>query len=189
MISPHVYTVEGIILKRRNVGEADRIITVFTKQYGKMRLLAKGIRRIISRRAGHLEVFSHVTLTLHKGRSLDLISEASAIRSGLLFDTDDVRLGFAYCMCELVDQLLADHQEHEDIFFLLRDSLNELLASNSQEVYQKLLGRFVHEMLWKLGFLQSSRLLTTEQMQPFIEEITERRLRAWPHLTVHRASA
>jgi len=180
MISSHVYKAEGIILKRRNVGEADRILTVFTKRDGKIRVLAKGVRKISSRRAGHLEVFTHVILTIHSGHSMDMVTEASSIRSGSLFDADAVRLGYAYCMCELVDQLLADYQEHEDVFFLLRDGLMGLLKTDMVESYQKILTDFVHELLWRLGFLPHPRQLPVNRLQEFVEEITERRLRTWP---------
>lgn len=183
----HVYTVEGIVLKRRVTGEADRILTVFTKKYGKVRLIAKGVRRITSRRAGHLEVFSHVILSIHAHKGLDVLTEAQAI-SNTMFE-DAARVGFAYCMCELVDQLLADHQEHEDVFFLLRDGLQTVRSSQDPIIWERTLSRFVHELLWKLGFLSVSRKLSDKEMQPYIEEITERRLRAWPLLTqLRRAS-
>jgi DNA repair protein RecO (recombination protein O) len=183
MTAPRVNKVEGVILKRRNVGEADRILTIFSRQYGKMRVLAKGVRRISSRRAGHLEVFTHVVLTIHMSRTMDMVTEASAIRNGSLFDADAVRLGYAYCMCELVDQLLADHQEHEEVFFLIRDALMGLLKTDTVESYQQILTDFTHELLWRLGFLPQAKQLQVNHMQEFVENITERHLRAWPHLT------
>src|SRR5260221_14392220 len=88
MSSSRVYTAESIVLKRRNVGEADRILTIFTKRFGKMRVIAKGVRRITSRRAGHIEVFSHVVLTLHAYKNMDIVSKAAAITRGMLFETD-----------------------------------------------------------------------------------------------------
>jgi DNA repair protein RecO (recombination protein O) len=175
-----IYTAEGIILKRISTGEADRIITVFTKQFGKIRMVARGVRKITSRRAGHLEVFTHGVYTLHGGHTIDLVSEASTIRSGSLFDTDAPRLEYAYCTCELVDQLLADRQEHEDVFFLLRDNLNALLAADSIDQYQVLLVDFIHALLWTLGFLPRTRHIDMSAMQQYIERITERKLRAWP---------
>jgi len=178
-----VYKAEGIILKRRSVGEADRILTVFTNQYGKIRVLAKGVRKITSRRAGHIEVFSHVIMTIHQGHTLDMVSEAQALRNGSLFDTDAIRLSYAYCLAELVDQLLADHQEHRDVFLFLKDSLNALLTSSLEAEYQQILSDFVHHLLWNLGFLPQARTLTGERMKAFVEGITERSVRSWPHLT------
>jgi DNA repair protein RecO (recombination protein O) len=179
-----VYTAEGIVLKRFNVGEADRILTVFTKNSGKIRVIAKGVRRITSRRAGHIEVFSHVVLTLHSYKNMDIVSEAQAISRGTLFETDETRLAYAYGMCELVDQLLADHQEHEDVFMLLRDGLDQLKKSDKVGEWQTTVTNFAHHLLWKLGFLAISRRLQETEIRSYVEQITERKLRAWPATTV-----
>jgi len=177
----HVYTAEGIVLKRRVVGEADRIITVFTRQHGKLRLIAKGVRRITSRRAGHLEVFSHVILSIHTHKGLDIVTEAERVSEALI-EGDSAGLGYAYCMCELVDQLLADGQEHEDVFFLLKNSLRIVGASKDAEVWQAVMSRYVHELLRNLGFLSVSRKLSTDEIKDYIENITERKLHSWPLL-------
>jgi DNA repair protein RecO (recombination protein O) len=184
MRSSRVYTAEGIVLKRHNVGEADRILTVFTKRFGKIRVIAKGVRRITSRRAGHIEVFSRVVLTLHSYKNMDIVSEAQAIMRGTLLEGDAIRQGYAYCMCELVDQLLADHQEHEDVYMLLSDALEKLQVADKAAVSQDIVSNFVHHLLWKLGFLSFSRRLAGGEMRSYIEQITERKLRAWPILTV-----
>lgn len=177
-----VYTVEGIILKRRSIGEADRMVTVFTRQFGKIRVLAKGIRRIHSRRAGHMELFSRTVLTLNSHRSMDIVTEATTLMHGSRFETNPVRMAYAYCMCELVDQLLADRQEHIDVFFLLADGLRELLKENEVDAWKANLATFIHELLWRLGFLAQSRHLPEKAMQSYVERITERRLRTWPLL-------
>lgn len=184
-----VYTVEGIVLKRRAVGEADRILTVFTKQFGKIRVLGKGVRRIHSRRAGHVELFSRVVLTLHSHPHLDIMTEAQAVTPGSLFETDAARMAYAYCMSELVDQLLPDRQEHKDVFFLLASGLAGLLREDSADVWQDAMTYFTHELLWRLGFLPQSRHLPLDIMQSYIERITERRLRTWPLLTALTAEA
>lgn len=189
MKSSHIYTVEGIILKRRAVGEADRMLTVYTRQLGKIRVLGKGVRRIHSRRSGHVELFSRVILTLHTHGSIDIMTEAQAVVSGSLFETHASRIAYAYCMCELVDQLLADRQEHADIFFLLADSLKTLLVSDTLEAWQASMTHFVHELLWRLGFLPQSRQIPAEAVRSYIERITERKLRTWPLLTALTAEA
>lgn len=179
MDSSRVYTVEGIVLKRKSVGEADRILTVFTKQKGKITVLAKGIRRITSRRSGHVEVFSHVVLTLHAG-TIDIVTEAQAIAPGSRFEGDAQRMAYAYCVCELVDQLLADTQEHEDIFFFLVNTLEQITR---QEASQQAMSEFIHRLLWALGFLPHAKKIPQESMRSYVEHITERKLRTWPLLT------
>ncbi len=181
------YSVEGIILKRRSVGEADRILTVFTRQYGKIRVIAKGIRKISSRRAGHLEVFTYVTLQIHAGRTMDSVTEAQTIISGTLLGADVTKVGYAYCLCELVDQLLPERQEHGDVLILLRDALFSLQRSEDESAWQKDTGDFIHKLLWILGFLPSSRRIPEGSLQSYIEHITERKLKTWSLLTTLRA--
>lgn len=178
----HAYSVEGIVLKRHSVGEADRILTVFTRQRGKLRLIAKGIRRITSRRAGHLEVFSDVILMVHAHKGLDIVTEAQRVK-GTLIEAESAGLGYAYCMCELVDQLLADGQEHPDVFYLLKESLKTVGSSADARVWQATMSRFVHELLRNLGFLTATRNLPEGEMKEYIESITERKLHSWPLLT------
>ena len=71
------YRIEGVIIKRRNFKEADKILTVFTKKYGKVSVLAKGVRKITSRRGPSVELFNHASLLLHKASFLDIVTEAS----------------------------------------------------------------------------------------------------------------
>lgn len=175
-----MYTLEGIILKRKSSGEADRIITIFSKQSGKIRVIARGIRRITSRRAGHVELFSHVAVTLHTHGSMDIITEAQSIRSGSLLEKNSQKVAYAYCMCELIDQLLADHQEHTEVFVLLSDALKQLELRDDSVQLQSIMTDFTHELLWSLGFLPDTRHIPRSSMQSYIERITERRLRAWP---------
>jgi DNA repair protein RecO (recombination protein O) len=83
-----VYRTEGIVLRRQNLGEADRLTTVYTLNYGKLRLVAKGVRRLRSRKAGHLEPFTRVALLIARGRELDIITQAEAIQDFLVFRDD-----------------------------------------------------------------------------------------------------
>jgi len=73
------YKTEGIVLKRINYGEADRILTIYTKRHGKIRAIAKGVRKLTSRKAGSLELFNNVVLFLVKGKNLDIITEAQTV--------------------------------------------------------------------------------------------------------------
>ena len=70
------YSSDGIILSRKNYGEADRILIVLSKNFGKLSLLAKGIRKIKSKKRGHLEIFSKIKFSAVKGHGFDLMTEA-----------------------------------------------------------------------------------------------------------------
>lgn len=175
MRDARVYKAEGIILKRYNVGEADRILTVFTKQYGKVRVLAKGVRRIRSRRAGHIEVFSRVVLTIHFGKTMDLVTEAQEVSTPRFSDSTITNVSYAYYLCELVDHLLPERQEHQDVFLVLCGALAAVQKQMDEVRLQVYINEFTHRLLWILGYLAPSKRLEASRLRPFVESITERR--------------
>ena len=75
-----LYRDEGVVLRTQKLGEADRIVTVLTRRHGRVRAVAKGVRRTKSRFGARLEPFSHVDLQLYTGRNLDIVSQAESIR-------------------------------------------------------------------------------------------------------------
>ena len=182
MSVPRVYKADAIILKRRNSGETDRIITVFTKEYGKLRLIAKGIRKVTSRRAPHLEVFTRVNLVIYRGKSLDSISDVSPVEIFEGIRSDLGRVSIAYFYCELIDSLLPEKQEHKDIFDLFFGSLQALKSDTYKNSRQ-----FALELLWRLGFLPRSKSLKGDSLKSFIESITEKHLKT-PNFARHIAS-
>ena len=74
------YRDDGVVLRTQKLGEADRIITVLTRHHGRVRAVAKGVRRTKSRFGARLEPFTHVDVLIHPGRSLDVITQAEVIR-------------------------------------------------------------------------------------------------------------
>ena len=76
-----LYRDEGIVLRTQKLGEADRIVTVLTRRTGKVRAVAKGVRRTKSKFGARLEPFTHVDLQLYTGRNLDIVSQVESIRS------------------------------------------------------------------------------------------------------------
>lgn len=158
--------VEGIVLSRRNFAEADKIITLFTREQGKIKVVAKGIRRIKSRRAPHLELFNHVSLVLHKGKTFHIVTEAKTISKIAV----DLKIAaYLFYLCEVFDKILPEHQPHEEIFAEFLKNLN-----NPNE---KTVKNFVVESLWNLGYLpkgQYPKLGVTD----FVESIVERKIRS-----------
>ena len=76
-----LYRDDGIVLRTQKLGEADRIVTVLTRKTGRIRAVAKGVRRTKSRFGARVEPFTHVDLLLYTGRSLDVVTQAETIRS------------------------------------------------------------------------------------------------------------
>lgn len=164
---------EGIILKRSNLGEADRILVIYSKHYGKIRAIAKGIRKVTSRKAGSLELFNHTLLFFIKGRNLDLISEAQTINSFKSWRKDLRKICMAYYFCELVDKLTPDEQENRLVFELLKESLDNLEAGGSL----RLIRGFEERLLEELGFgVPPVVRKTPGSLKTYIESIIEKRI-------------
>jgi DNA repair protein RecO (recombination protein O) len=123
-----VYTTEAIVLKRQNLGEADRIVTLYTPDEGKLRAVAKGVRRPASRLAGHLELFSLSLVQLARGRELDVLTQAETREAFRNVREDLGRTSQAYYALELVDRFTPDRLEHRAVFHLLRELLEALDA-------------------------------------------------------------
>jgi recombination protein O len=157
------FRTEGIIIKRRNFNEADRILTVLTRDYGKIQIKATGVRKITSRRAAHIELLNHTILHLYKGKTLSILTEAKMLEDFSKVKGDFDKVGLAYHFCELVDGLCPENQENSAIFYLLQRTLTTL--SQEKDVQTISMPRYTtveidDYMLGEFG-LDSSRELTT----------------------------
>lgn len=123
------FRVEAVVLRHSDYGEADRLLTLYTRQLGKTRALAKGARKIASRKAGHIEPFTHVRLQLARGRDLLLVTQAEAVESYQPLHEDLELTGHASYVMELLDRLTyEDHSENATVFRLLTDTLARLAS-------------------------------------------------------------
>lgn len=122
----HSYRTRAVILRRRNYSDADRILTVFTPGFGKRMLIAKGSRKTTSRKAGHLELFNHVSLLVAQARSWDIITESVTVESFLKLRGDLDSISRAAYICELVDAFTAEDDEYEAVWELLLLGLRNL---------------------------------------------------------------
>ena len=125
-LNERLYRTEAIVLARMNLGEADRIFTLFTPHYGKLRVIAKGVRKSRSRLGPHLEIFSRCHLHLSRGRDLDVVTSAETVDAYPPLRDDLDVLGHASHLVELVARLTEDRQEQERVYDLLRGSLSLL---------------------------------------------------------------
>jgi DNA repair protein RecO (recombination protein O) len=121
-----LYRTEAVVLRRGDLGEADRILTVYSPEHGKLRLVAKGVRKVRSRKAGHLEPFTRVELQIARGHDLDVITQAEAadLHTGLHRDLE--RFGYAAYVVELMDRFTVQEGESRALYRLLVDTLDRL---------------------------------------------------------------
>lgn len=125
-LNERLYRTEAIVLARMNLGEADRILTLFTPHYGKLRVIAKGARKSRSKLGPHLEIFTRCQLNLSRGRDLDVVTSAETVDAYPPLRDDLDVLGHASHLVELVARLTEDRQEQERVYDLLRGSLRLL---------------------------------------------------------------
>ena len=119
---------EAIILRRRDFGEADRLLTVFTPTRGKVKVLAKGARKPTSRKGGHLELYARVDMLIAKGRDLDIVSQVEMVEPYLRLREDLVRTTYASHVVELLDRFTAEEEENARAYHLLSATLAALCA-------------------------------------------------------------
>ena len=121
------FRIQAVVLRHKDWGEADRLLTLYTREQGKVRALAKGIRKVTSRKAGHLEPFTYVTLQLAKGRDLLIVTQAETVNAFLAIGEDLVKTGYASYVIELLDRFTYEEESgHPSFFKLLIDTLDRL---------------------------------------------------------------
>jgi DNA repair protein RecO (recombination protein O) len=123
---PGLYKDEGVVLKTIKLGEADRIVTLFTRENGKVRAVAKGIRKTKSRFGARLEPFTRVGLLVYRGRSLDTITQADIIDSFDHVRRDYKRLTSASAMAEIVEKITPEREGAFTTYALLVGGLRAL---------------------------------------------------------------
>jgi DNA repair protein RecO (recombination protein O) len=131
---PGLYKDEGIVLKTIKLGEADRIVTIFTRGNGKVRAVAKGVRKTKSRFGARLEPFTHVELLIYKGRNLDTVTGADIVSSFDSIRTDYHRLTAAAVLVEMVDKITPDTERAASTYNLLLDGLRAIALIESESI-------------------------------------------------------
>jgi DNA repair protein RecO (recombination protein O) len=119
MPADHVYRTRGIVLRRSDLGETDRILTLYTPSHGKIRVIGKGVRKPTSRKAGHVELFMEVDLLIAQGRSLDILTQAEMIQAFDPLRTNLTRTTMAGHAVELLDAFTEDEDASQPLYDLL----------------------------------------------------------------------
>jgi len=118
--------VDAVILRHSDWGEADRLLVLFTQQAGKLRAIAKGARRLRSRKAGHLEPFTQASLLLAQGRDWWVVTQAQTIQVYQKLREDLERTALASYVMELIDRLTVEGGEQPRLFSLVTGTLQRI---------------------------------------------------------------
>lgn len=165
------YSTEGIVLSRRNYGESDRILVVFSKKFGKLSLLAKGIRKIKSKKRGHLEIFSKIKFSAVSGRGMDIITEAETINdfSGVRINLNKITL--AYYFCEVVNKITHEDGNPSVVFILLSLALEQLEQTTELKKHRL---KFIYDLLIEMGYWPENKKMIDADI--VLEDVLERKL-------------
>jgi DNA repair protein RecO (recombination protein O) len=131
-----LYRVQAIVLRRRNLGEADRILTLFTREAGKLRCVARAARRPGSKIAGHTEPYMLANLLIARTRGLHIVSQAEGVRSFAQLRESEPAIASAGLMAERLDRLTGEDQAQPAIFELFESALDLLDRGESPERVQ-----------------------------------------------------
>ncbi|MHB8170926.1 MAG: DNA repair protein RecO [Thermincolia bacterium] len=128
-----IYKAEAIVLRTRKYSEADQLVTLFSRQRGKIAAIAKGVRKMKSRRRGGVQPFTHGAFVLYEGKSLDHITQSDVIDGFPSLTMDLDRLAYASYITELVDGLVEGGQRNDKVFLLLLTTLH-LMTTEDPEI-------------------------------------------------------
>lgn len=122
----HLYRDTAVVLRTYKLGEADRIVVLLTEEHGKVRAVAKGVRKTSSRFGARLEPMSHVRLLLAQGRELDIVSQAEAVDTlaPLVGDLDHITAGMA--VLEAADQVALDREPVPHLYRMVVGALRTI---------------------------------------------------------------
>jgi len=165
------YTSEGIVIKRINYSEADRILVIFSKHYGKLSLLAKGIRKIKSKKRGHLEIFSLIKFSASKSRGMDIMTETETINdfSGVRINLNKISL--AYYFSEVVNKITHEDGHPSRIFNVLLMALKQLEQDTE---LKKLRLEFIYNLLTEMGYWPKGKKLIDADI--VLDDVLERKI-------------
>lgn len=124
--TPHTLHTECVVLRHTDWGEADRLLVLFSREGGKLRAVAKGVRKLKSRKAGHLEPFTRVSLLLAHGRDFWIVTQAETVDAYLPIREDLVRTAYAAYVIELLDRFTYEEGENRPLYQILVDTLSRV---------------------------------------------------------------
>lgn len=170
-MKPRSFSSEGIVLARRNYGEADRILSVYSKAHGRISVLAKGVRRPTSKKRGHIEVFSRINFQATTGHGIDLITEAEVIDGYREIRNSLKKVSLAYYLMEVVGRITHEGEQNPHLYGLILSYFDKLKKTKS---LRRLRLDFVRDLLVMMGYWPSHKYLSDPDRK--LEEVIERQI-------------
>lgn len=168
---PKSFASTGIVLKRNNINEYDKIITLLTKDYGKISLIAKGVKKVTSRKRGSLEVFSLIKFHAVATKGIDILTEVE-----LLDGFKEIRLSLkkillGYYFCETVLKLTHENDVNPEIFLILKKYLSRLKIEQRLKILRF---NFVEDLMISAGYYPSDEKIINHD--DFLNNVIEKKI-------------
>lgn len=161
----------GIIINRHVVKEADRFLTIYTQQEGKISVYARGVRSVKSKRGSQIDLFSHIKFELFEKNDHRTLTSVELLDSHHVSKTTLLNISRLFQIGELIDALTPEHDPHPEIYELLVTALANLSRFDTPEY----LYRFKKKLLNLLGY--GDRPLTSDEIDDYIESLVTKPLR------------
>lgn len=174
------FNTQALVLKRSNVGEADRIVTLFTQEQGKISAVAKGARQIKSTKRAYLEPGNHIKCSLVTTKGLPILTQATLISDATEVRTNLTRMRQMLQLLEITDKLFVE--EHDETL-LFDDILNIRNKIVTQQISAAWFREAIENVIIKLGyqpFAESEYTTITE----YVAALSDRPLKTWEYLKV-----
>jgi len=134
MGAPRSYQTQALIIGQFKLGEVDKIVTIYTPEFGKLKAIAKGAYRPGSKLGGNVELLTHSLMMLARGRNLDIVTQSQTIDAFTDLKGDLWRMACGLYVLELVDSFTVENDEDRPLFDLLLDALRWLSQSDHSEI-------------------------------------------------------
>ena len=165
------YCDEGIVLARRSWGEADRILSLYTKNHGRVSAIAKSVRKPESKKRGHLEIFGHIRFQIANSKGIGILTEVETLNSFGSVRKDLKKVTLAYFFMEVIGKITHEGETHRELFELTLAYLHRL---ENEKRLKPLRLEFILRLLTILGFWPKGRALLNPDAK--LEEVIERNL-------------
>jgi DNA repair protein RecO (recombination protein O) len=169
-VIPRNYSTEAVVLRTRDTNDADKIITLFTRDFGKQVVIAKGVKKLKSRKRGNIEIFNHASMSIVNTKGMGIITEAQLLSPFEKIRGSLPKTSVAYFVVEVINRTTQDNEKNEEIYELL---LGYLTKINNSGKLREIRDRFTIDLLTLLGFWPSKRPMLEPDM--ILEQIIERK--------------
>ena len=168
---PRHYSSKGVILATRSFSEADRLLVIFSRDYGKVTVIAKGVRKPKSKKGRNVEVFNVIKFAAARGKSLDILTEVEPLDAHKKVRNDLKKATVAYYFIETTGRITQDEEKTPELYDLLVDYLTRLESTKN---LKKTRHDFIYDTLVLVGFWPKGKKM--ENYDGILEDVLEKKL-------------